>query len=221
MKFQPKRPGTYWKRHPYGQSVRIDDHVYVPIPKSASTWCKQIWSIGQDFDFLSSTDTIKDYVVILRDPVDRWISGFAQCQVGNDPGWEGYWERLGWQWVFDTMVFDNHTEPQCSFLGGLDLSQVTWFKFGDSLEADLLYWMNSHMGLDRSQVSADRYSGQSQLPRTFSNGMTGRTQKELIAMASEALECVPNARDRVLEFYHEDIKLFNQVDFYRVKSKER
>lgn len=214
MKFQPKRPGTKWHRHPYGQSVRLDSSVYVPIPKSASTWCKQIWTQGRDFDFLADSNQDLHYAVILREPIDRWLAGFAQCQVGNDPSWEGHWERLGWDWVFDTMVFDNHTEPQVSFLAGLDLAQVTWFRFGPSLESDMLSWMQDAMGHYRRDIVADRYAGRDQPPRTFRNGQVGRSQSEILAMAQHALDTRPGARERVRDFYREDYDLWHSVVFY-------
>lgn len=212
--YQPERTGVWWHRHPYGQSVRLQDHVYVPIPKSASTWCKEIWAIGQEFDFLANLEQDLRYAVILREPVDRWLAGFAQCQVGNDPAWEGHWERLGWDWVFDTLVFDNHTEPQASFLAGLDLDRITWFRFGEGLEQNMLGWMRDTMGIDRGNVLADRYSGRDQPPRTFRDGKIGRSQPEILAMAQQALDTRPGALDRVRQFYREDYDLWHGVEFY-------
>lgn len=214
MKFQPKRPGTWWHRHPYGQSVRVQGHVYVPIPKCASTWCKQIWALGQNFDFLANDSQDLRYVAILREPVDRWLAGFAQCQVGNDPAVADHWERMGWDWVFDTVVFDNHTEPQASFLAGLDFERVTWFRFGDHLEHDILAWMRNSMGLDRANVTADRYAGRDQPPPTFGHGLVGRSQSQILNMAQQALVAWPGARDRIQEFYSEDFDLWKRVKFY-------
>lgn len=214
MKYRPERPGTWWHRHPYGQSVRLGAHVYVPIPKSASTWCKQIWAPGHDFDFIADDDQDLNYVVILREPVDRWLAGFAQCQVGNDPSWEGHWERLGWDWVFDTVVFDNHTEPQVSFLAGLDLARVIWFRFGPSLESDMLDWMQHTMGYNHRAIAADRYAGRDQPPRTFRNGQVGRSQSEILVMAQQALDTRPGALDLIKNFYREDYDLWQSVKFY-------
>ena len=212
MKFQPDRPGRHWHRHPYGQSVRLGEHFYVPIPKCASSWCTEIWGQGQPFDFLAHEHDL-DAVVILRDPIERWIAGFAQCQVGNDPNWEGHWERLGWDWVFDTVVFDNHTEPQVSFLAGIDFDRTTWFRMDDHLTVHMLSWMQTHLGQDRSRVAADRYAGHEQPARVFRDGMRGRSQAEIADMAQQALAIIPGAVDRIRAFYKEDLDLYYTVEY--------
>lgn len=214
MKFQPNRPGTHWHRHPYGQSVRLGQHFYVPVPKSASTWCKQIWTLGQPFDFLAGEHDL-DAVVILRDPIERWVAGFAQCQVGNHPSVDDHWERLGWDWVFDTVVFDNHTEPQVSFLAGIEVDRTTWFRMDDYLEDHMLWWMQDHMGVDRSAVKTDRYRSQDQAAPVFDDGAVGRSQTEIAAMAKHALASIPGASDRIRDFYKEDFDLYHTVEYYR------
>lgn len=213
MKYRPKRPGTKWKRHPYGQSIRLQDRFYVPIPKTASSWCTEIWGMGHPFDFLAQDHDLSA-VVILRDPIDRWIAGFAQCQVGNDPSWEGHWQRKGWDWVFDTVVFDNHTEPQVSFLAGLDLGRITWFRLDDKLESNMLQWFLQTFGIDRRSANPDRYQGRDQPAPVFRNGTMGRSQAELVSMAQHALDTRPGARERVSEFYSEDYALWHGVKFY-------
>lgn len=211
--FHPQSTVRIWHRHPYGQAVLLRDHVYVPIPKSASTWCKQLWDTGQDINVTAQPMQDLPHVVILREPVDRWVAGFAQCQVGNDPGWEGHWERLGWDWVFEQVIFDNHTEPQASYIAGLDLDRVIWFRMTDSLEPAMLDWMSHNLGIDHHQTKADRYRGQDRPPRVFRDGRQGRSQSEISEMAREALATIPGARQRIEEVYREDIELYNTMKF--------
>ena len=213
MKFQPRRPGTRWPRHPYGQSIRWKDHFYVPIPKVASSWCIEIWGMGMPFDFLAQDHDL-DAVVILRDPIERWVAGFAQCQVGNDPSWEGHWERKGWDWVFDTVVFDNHTEPQVSFLAGLDLHRTTWFRLDDRLESNMVAWCHTNFGVDRQRSGADRNQGSDRPTPVFRGGAVGRSQAEIARMAAQALHDRSGALDRIREFYNEDYDLWRGVNFY-------
>jgi hypothetical protein len=211
--FRPRGTIRAWHRHPYGQAVLLRDHVYVPIPKSASTWCKQLWDQGQEVNLLARNLSHLPHVIILRDPIERWIAGFAQCQVGNDPDWDGHWERLGWDWVFRQVVFDNHTEPQVSFLSGLNLDRITWLRVDDDLERNMIQWMKDHIGIDHTGLDADRYRGIDQPAPVFRSGRRGRSQAELQTMAREALETIPGARQRIEDFYQEDLKLFNSVRF--------
>jgi hypothetical protein len=191
----------------------LHDHVYVPIPKSASTWCKQLWAQGRAVNLLVENLRDLPHVVILRDPIERWIAGFAQCQVGNDPDWEGHWERLGWDWVFRQVVFDNHTEPQVSFLSGLDLDRITWFRVDDDLESHMMQWMKDQTGIDHTGLVADRYRGSDQQPRIFRGGRQGRSQAELQTMAREALATIPGARQRLEDVYQEDLEFYHSVKY--------
>lgn len=167
----PRRASNTWWRHPYGSAVRMQDWIYVPIPKCASTWTKDVWKPSRECDFMTEQQSSAvSHVVVLRDPVERWVSGFAQCQGGNDPRGQNHWQRLGWDWVFDTVIFDNHTEPQSSFLAGLDLDRVTWFRFGPDLERNMLSWFQDHLGVQPSVAGIDRYRAQDQgvwLPRSI------------------------------------------------------
>jgi len=199
--------------HRHGQARLLRDHVYVPIPKSASSWCIEIWGDGRHVNFHDPSLKHLPHVVILREPVDRWIAGFAQCQVGNDPDWEGHWELKGWNWVFDKVVFDNHTEPQVSFISGIDLDRVIWFRMDDNLESIMIEWMQKHMGINRHPGKADRNRSCDQITPVFRSGRRGRSQAELQTMAREALETIPGARQRIEDFYQEDLKLFNSVRF--------
>lgn len=210
----PRKASNNWSRHRYGQCVELVGYTYVPVPKSASTWCKQLWHVGSESNFLDVKQD-RDYVVILRDPLERWISGFAQCQVGNDPRVPDYWKTLGWHWVFDTIVFDNHTEPQSSFLAGIDLDCVTWFRQDNKLERLMLDWMQKHLGLDQTSVAADRYVGREQPAPVFRNGVTGPTQAEIMAEAEVALNSIVGARERIQEYYQEDFDLYQGVEYYR------
>jgi hypothetical protein len=71
----------------YGSGLINPDHTkfIVNIPKNASSylqnWSQQnTWSVASAMDF---STTIKELVVVLRDPEERWISGFAQYASGN------------------------------------------------------------------------------------------------------------------------------------------
>ena len=210
--FHPRDTIRAWARHTYGQAMRLQDQVYVPIPKVGSTWCKQLWHGAQDINFKIHDVKHLTHVVILRNPIERWIAGFAQCQVGNDPACHDHWERLGWQWVFDQMVFDNHTEPQVSFIDGVDLDRVIWFRLENNVENAMTHYLFENFGIDRRGMNVDRYRGVDQPAPIFKN-LPGRSQADLQRMAREALATIPGARQRTEDFYKEDIELYNSVKY--------
>jgi hypothetical protein len=213
--FYPRKASDVWPRHPYGSAVRVQDWIYVPIPKCASTWTKELWKPGYECDFVTEQQSgAVSHVVILRDPVERWISGFAQCQVGNDPTCKDHWQRLGWDWVFDTVVFDNHTEPQSSFLAGIELDRVTWFQFGPDLETNMLAWFRDQLGMQQNTAGIDRYRAQDQAAPVFRNGMVGISQTEIMHLARQQLDQRPATRQQLQDCYQEDQDLFDSVTFY-------
>jgi hypothetical protein len=78
--------------------------------------------------------------VVLRDPIDRWISGVAEylmmyhqnvidniAEPGNYDFFPLLGDKLGMSLLFDRMTFDDHTERQAVFLQNIDLDRCTWF----------------------------------------------------------------------------------------------
>lgn len=99
------------------------DFFWLSIPKNASTFMTNVLQQNQwEFDSISFYKN-KDVICILRDPVERWISGFTTycClnllseHYGSARFLTDYnelFERL----VFDNIVFDDHTTPQVDFV---------------------------------------------------------------------------------------------------------
>src|SRR5210317_2132459 len=106
-------------------------HAWINIPKNASSFCQKVfddngWTMCNTDDLVDgilSAHTIKK-IVVLRDPVQRWISGFAETY--------GYWNtdnahtrRLDldkidkllendvfWELIYNNPVMCSHTELQ-------------------------------------------------------------------------------------------------------------
>lgn len=117
---------------PGGGMISPDRKTFVlNIPKNASTYITNILKTnGWDYSDVSHIVNEQKHkvkaVVVLRDPIDRWISGFATyCAsyilgygYGSDHFVEDYnclTERI----IFDNLVFDDHTEPQSTFVNQL------------------------------------------------------------------------------------------------------
>ena len=221
----------HYHRHPYG-SCRVignqgTDYVFVNIPKNASSWMIRAFGRGRKCNFLHHiSDRPRHYLAVLRDPVDRWISGFAQAQVGTVPWHESYYRQLGWDTVFSQVVFDNHTEPQVSFLSGLDTDDVTWFRFGPNLADDLADWSLTHgMGLDLRprEFGQDNDHNIAELstrpvfrnPRYPHEEISGETLWEIQAHAHDAIMSSKHYLETLNHFYRQDWGLNDLVTFYR------
>jgi len=101
-------------------------HAWINIPKNASSFCQKVfddngWTMCHTDDLVDGillAPTIKK-IVVLRDPVERWISGFAQCMM--DHYTSNVLELLDnpafWQTLRFNPVFDDHTEYQHRFVG--------------------------------------------------------------------------------------------------------
>jgi len=55
---------------------------YVNIPKNASSFINP-WLWENDWEFSKGNDQISEVLIVLRDPVERFISGFTQYIQGN------------------------------------------------------------------------------------------------------------------------------------------
>ena len=101
-------------------------HAWVNIPKNASSFCQKVfddngWTMCHTDDLVDGillAHTIKK-IVVLRDPVERWISGFAQCMADHyTPHVLDLLDNHAfWQTLRFNPVFDDHTEYQHRFIG--------------------------------------------------------------------------------------------------------
>lgn len=197
---------TEWKNtgHRYGEcmSTADGDLMYVYIPKNASSWTKpnlQDW--GWEF-YNYHTDALnKHAIVALRDPVDRWLSGIAECMFLYHPTF-GFHDRETVDLVFDRVVFDDHTEKQVKFLHGLDTDNCTFLLCDQNYSknfADLIakyYGANRYATYEPQHVS-ERSPERKRFKEIFQHYL----------LESKYLTQIQN-------YFEEDYKLINSVQFY-------
>ena len=68
-------------------------------------------------------DNKRKYLVILRDPIDRWISGFSTYLSINDIDLKTIDQKY-WKIFKDVVVFDSHTLPQYKHLISIKLKNI-------------------------------------------------------------------------------------------------
>jgi hypothetical protein len=118
---------NFFRPSSYAVMVSPDlKHAWINIPKNASSFCHTVftnngWTMCHEDDLVDGillAHTIKK-IVVLRDPVERWISGFSQCMT--DSPHKDLLELLDnnafWHTVRINPVFDDHTEYQHRFIG--------------------------------------------------------------------------------------------------------
>lgn len=129
----------YWSHqyHNFGQChANLDcDFIYVNIPKNASSWTKQQLEAADFTQKNYFLDKLQNHraVVVLRDPVERWVSGiseyFSRYYHGNSPK---DLNNFAIDIVFNHITFDPHTEKQLYFIQDLDPANTVYFWFDEN-----------------------------------------------------------------------------------------
>lgn len=193
-----------------GSGILSPDGVfYLNIPKNASTYLSNILlSNGWQHHILGdSKHLVKQCVVVLRDPVERWISGFATYAsswllgfgYGSDHFVEDY-NDLTERIIFDNLVFDDHTTPQSKFVDQLPtLMHTTYFELNRNTIKNISGYLNSNLNISSvdANVSEDHYD-QQQITKFIRNRLTNR----------------PDLIERINEQYASDFNLIDSVQFY-------
>lgn len=131
-------------------------HFYLNIPKNSSSSTKAVLE-SLEWNYASLNDFPNAHiVVILRDPIERWISGAAeylmmyhQNVIDNivDPGTYDFLpllgDKLGMSLLFDRMTFDDHTERQAVFLQDIPFERCTWLMNDQNFSTTFSNYLNS------------------------------------------------------------------------------
>lgn len=125
----------------YGIRAKEYDLIYIPLLKNAHTWGEKFFSHNFGctetvFITKNNTELYKDskIIVIIRDPVDRWISALAQYLSEFDNADSMLDNLLIKKLITDGVIFDNHARPQLYNLIGLPKKQTVFFWCDDHLE---------------------------------------------------------------------------------------
>ena len=141
---------TRWSDHKFGTClIRHEDKlVYVNIPKNASEWAKSTIG-GEKHNFIDNPvpDDYR-YLVILRDPRKRLVSGICEWlkrytpikpinPILDDPD-------VVTLLVGQGGAHDEHTELQARFIEGIPLERTTFFKCDETLKETVEHWFKEN-----------------------------------------------------------------------------
>lgn len=192
---------------PGGGLISPSGVFYLNIPKNASTYITNILK-SNDWRYSSTAEwaQIQQCVVVLRDPIDRWISGFATYAsswllgsgYGSDHFLEDYnplVERL----IFDNVTFDDHTTAQSAYVAQLPAVPVTYFKLNKNIISDISQGLNINLDVKPvdANVSENNYD-----------------QRQITQLIRARVDQDPVLKARLFEHFKCDFDLINRVQFY-------
>jgi len=233
---------TSWIRH---DKTTNTNYIYINIPKNASSWMKnnfggwfynfrtkqfnQTVLPDADPEIESILQNLKPpvYIIILRDPIDRWLSGSAQVFFECPPNDPEFFMNYSDNLIFNTIVFDEHTAPQTMFLKNVDLSQAVWFDCTDNLTDQLVAWSQDKFNIDPKPASAYEENvykiSKLNIPQRLDNiplrfnwidNLSNWTMMQCIDALKHRLFSNPEHLKKLKEFYKDDYALRESVKFY-------
>jgi len=219
---QPQIRDRYWERRGYINGTCMFHETagicYLNIPKNASTFLKQIfvdneWRMSHNSITNRKRKETANTIIVLRDPIDRWITGIAQHITtnlfGKDFGSTHFREQannLVNKIFIDQVAFDDHTEQQTWFIEEFTQFLVgpVYFYCDEHLNKNLDHWLATK-GLDYDlqghkyvNVSANNYDNKN-LVDYFKNLVYNNTMYQI----------------HLAEYYQRDYDLISSVQFYR------
>jgi len=148
-------------------------------------------------------DSKKVYISVLRDPIDRWVSGIVQCRIREQTD-------TTWTDIFDRVVFDNHTEPQVSFLNTLDTDNLVWFYCDTKLEHNVQQWIVQN-DIKVMQLPDTHKDEENSFNFSFKkNSVTQSIYRD----AEQQIQYSTKFKQKLIDFYRDDYDLINTVNFY-------
>jgi hypothetical protein len=150
------------------------------------------------------------YIVILRDPVDRWCSAITEFLVNNRKFREGIesWDldnREILDLLFGHAEFDWHTKPQVDFLDGLDTDQCIFFKLDQEFENTMRRFVEKELKIPTNDVI---------IRDKFYNTSEKKSHQAIRKVIDFEIKTHPRYHNQIKAYYAMDIKLFNSVKFY-------
>ena len=182
---------------------------YLNIPKNASTYLTNILKSNEwlHWNILENFAGIKTTIVFIRDPVDRWISGFSTYAALHLFGY-GYgsdhfiadYNDLSKRIIFDQVIFDDHTDHQVKYVKQILDYNPVFFRYNENLIPQI----NSFLGHDLNTSSIVDAN------KSESNYDTEQVSKFI----KKQITNNPDLKAQVVQAYKEDYEFINSIEFY-------
>jgi len=173
---------------------------FIPIPKNASTTIYQNFSqIGWDYYKLYYHDQMKDKIpiIIYRDPIDRWFSGFAQdYNPENFP--DGIQHKNISKEFFKKGFFGLHTLPQSWYIKKYKIYHGVFIKFTKSF-------------FDAVHILKDNIDGADKIVTRTSHGSVKVDGVEDIIKSHYYSN--PINQENLKSYLREDLEFYSTINF--------
>jgi hypothetical protein len=166
--------------------------TFIHIPKNASSFVKGCLLSSGRFTYSNNLITTDKYLVTLRDPIDRWVSGIAQFMNTESN------QQLTLHDLVNTVTFDDHTELQTYFLQNIDIDRCTFLKVDQNLRTNIKLWLNENGYIADIDNVPNINEGNLVMKNRFAAMVDGNSQIKL----------------KLAAHYEQDYNLINRVKFY-------
>lgn len=180
---------------------------YLNIPKNASTFLTNVLEFNGWTHTTIDNDNITHCIVILRDPIERWVSGFstyvASWILGNGYGSDHYvqdYNSLTERIIFDNLIFDDHTTEQVKYVIQLPDIKTTFFKLNDSMLSEIEQFTNQTL------IIEDTIND--------NNSENNYDTKSISKFMSERIKQDPFLASKIVDAYSKDYELIRSANFY-------
>lgn len=196
------------KGHVFGECMSHPDTdlMYINIPKNASSWTKpNLIDWGWEF-YNYHTDNLyhKHALIVLRDPIDRWLSGIAEYMYLHHRDLDlAHVSNSFLNLVFDRIAFDDHTDSQVLFLQDLDLSNCTFFWCNEGYRENFSHFLNV-------KSMPNKYYNYEYQHVTNNEPIRSKFKK----IFRQALENNSKYNQKLQWYFAKDYNLINSVKFY-------
>ena len=169
--------------------------TYVHVPKNASSFIKGCLQASTKWEHSDILVNSEQYLVVLRDPIERWCSGIAQFQINSQQ------LELDVNDVFNQITFDDHTEEQIYFLQDIGLNKVTFIMINDAFNETISRWF----GENGYTVNVDT------MPKF---NQSSDIKLELKQKYQQLVDSNPDYMLQLKKHFAADYELINKVKFY-------
>ncbi len=196
------------KGHVFGECMSHPEHdlMYINIPKNASSWTKNNLLEFNWEHYNYHTDNLyhKHALIVLRDPVERWLSGIAEYMYLYHQNLDSaHFSSCFFDIIFDRVSFDDHTEQQVLFLEKLNLDNCTFFLCGSNYRTLFGQFLNNH-GMPNRYHNYDYQHVTEDSPE----------RKKFKRIFKQTIENNSKYLYNIKTFFSKDYKLINSVKFY-------